>query len=89
MSNFSVAQLRDAQQALGKCPVVSNQVRYSLIDRTIEKDLLPYYEVNKITVIAYCPLARGLNGFRDCDPGGATNGLVRAAGKSSAQIVLN
>jgi diketogulonate reductase-like aldo/keto reductase len=55
VSNFSVDQLRAAQKALGTHPVVSNQVRYNLIDRTIESGLLRYCQEQRITVIAYSP----------------------------------
>lgn len=89
VSNFSLAQLQAAQKALGRFPIVSNQVRYNLIDRTIETDLLPYCRANRITVIAYCPLARGLHRIRDCDPTGVIDELARDTGKSPAQIVLN
>lgn len=89
VSNFSVKQLQAAQRGLGQFSIVSNQVRYNLIDRTIEKELLPYCQANQITVIAYCPLARGLSRIRDCDPTGVIAELVREIGKSPAQIVLN
>ena len=89
VSNFSVEQLQASQKALGQYPIVSNQVRYNLIDRTIEQDLLPYCQANHVTVIAYCPLARGLNRIRDCDPSGVINELARTTGKSPAQIVIN
>jgi len=89
VSNFSVAQLQEAQKALGKYPIVSNQLRYNLIDRTIEKDLLPYCQANRITVIAYSPLARVFGRIRDCDPNGILNTLSRTTGKSPAQIVIN
>lgn len=89
VSNFSVVQLQAAQKALAKYPIVSNQVRYNLIDRTIETDLLPYCRANHVTVIAYCPLARGLNRIRDCDPGGVIDELARETGKTPAQIVIN
>ena len=89
VSNFSVVQLQAAQKALAKYPIVSNQVRYNLIDRTIETDLLPYCRANHVTVIAYCPLARGLNRIRDCDPGGVIDELARETGKTPAQIAIN
>ena len=37
-SNFSVRQLQKAQAALPKYRIVSNQVRYSLIERTVAVD---------------------------------------------------
>lgn len=89
VSNFSVLQLAAAQKALGKFSIVSNQVRYNLIDRTIETELLRYCRANQVTVIAYCPLARGLSRIRDCDPTGVIAELVRETGKSPAQIVIN
>jgi diketogulonate reductase-like aldo/keto reductase len=59
VSNFSVEQTREAQEALSKNALVSNQVEYSLVNRSIEDDLLPYCAKERITVIAYSPIARG------------------------------
>lgn len=89
VSNFSVDQLREAQQALDPVPVVANQVRYSIIDRTIESGLLQYCQTNGVTVIAYCPLARGLDRITDCDPAGIIGEIARQIGRSPAQIILN
>jgi diketogulonate reductase-like aldo/keto reductase len=89
VSNFSVAQLEEAQRALTKHSIVSNQVRYNLIDRTIETGLLQYCQTHGITVIAYSPLARGLDRIRDCDADGVLDRLARATGRSVAQIALN
>lgn len=89
VSNFSVSQLQQAQQAYGKYPIVSNQVRYNIIDRTIENGLLDYSRAHHITVIAYTPLARGLSRVMDCDPGGVIRKLAASLGKTPVQIVLN
>ena len=59
VSNFSTRQLEEAQRAMRKHPIVSNQVLYNLVDREIEDDLLPYCQRNNVTVIAYSPLDRG------------------------------
>jgi len=59
VSNFSVEQTQTARDALSTVDVVSNQVEYSLLDRSIESELLPYAEKEQITIIAYSPLARG------------------------------
>lgn len=59
LSNFSAAQTQEAQEALPNHRIVSNQVPYSLFNREIERELVPYCERNKITVIAYSPLERG------------------------------
>jgi diketogulonate reductase-like aldo/keto reductase len=89
VSNFSVRLLQQGQKALGKYPIVSNQVRYNLIDRTIEQDLLPYCQRNQITVIAYSPLAEGLQWIAECDPSGTVLEVARMLGKSPAQILIN
>jgi diketogulonate reductase-like aldo/keto reductase len=70
-------------------PVVSNQVRYNLIDRTIETGLLQYCQAQQITVIAYIPLAKSLGRIMDCDPAGIIAEIARVTGKSPAQIVIN
>ncbi len=59
VSNFSVKETHEAQQALSETTLASNQVEYSLIERSIEQDLLPYCQQEKITIIAYTPIARG------------------------------
>lgn len=89
VSNFSVAELKAAQQALEKYPIVSNQVRYNLVDRTIEEDLLPFCQANHITVIAYSPLGRLFSRIRDCDPSNVLDELAAATGKTPAQIAVN
>ena len=59
VSNFSVSQLREAQEAMNKYQIVSNQVLYSLASRHIESGLMSYCEDNQITIIAYSPLDQG------------------------------
>jgi aryl-alcohol dehydrogenase-like predicted oxidoreductase len=59
VSNYSLDRWRAAEQALGS-RVLSNQVRYSLVDRSPEHDLLPFAESTGHIVIAYSPLAQGL-----------------------------
>lgn len=76
VSNFSLAQWREAESALG-APVLSNQVKYSLIDRGPEQELLPWAQSNDRLVIAYSPLSQGLlSGRYDADhlPGGVRAG---------------
>src|SRR5438094_8535508 len=59
VSNFSVAHMEEAQAALSREQIVSNQVEYSLVDRSIEPDVLPYCQRKGLTVIAYSPLRKG------------------------------
>ena len=93
VSNFSVESMIEAQQAMEKYPIVANQVRYSLQDRNIEKDLLSHCETNRITVIAYSPLAKGgLLGGSTFRRGGGKKVLDQVAveqGRTVAQVALN
>lgn len=59
VSNFSVRELRTAQAAMSKYPIVSNQVLYSLNSREIEQDVLPYCQKQHVTILAYTPLDDG------------------------------
>ena len=63
MSNFSADRMRRASQALQKrgLPLAVNQVRYSLLDRSIEiNGVLDTAKELGITIIAYTPLASGV-----------------------------
>ena len=93
VSNFSVRELQEAQAAMAHYPIVSNRVEYSLLRREIEGDLLPYCQQQRITVIAYSPLARNALTSRSLlGRRRATQLLLRIAqetGKSMAQVALN
>ncbi|MEM0141140.1 MAG: aldo/keto reductase [Thermoplasmatales archaeon] len=64
LSNFSVCQIEEARSYLSTMDIVSNQVRYNIIQREIEDEMLPYLNKEKISVIAYSPLAQGLLTFK-------------------------
>jgi diketogulonate reductase-like aldo/keto reductase len=89
VSNYSVAQLERVRNATRKYPIVSNQVRYNVVDRTIEADLLKYCQAHGITIIAYSPLARDFQRLLDCDPAGALAEVARQTGKTIAQVAIN
>jgi aryl-alcohol dehydrogenase-like predicted oxidoreductase len=57
VSNYDINWMRRAAKA---APVASLQPPYSLIQRKIEADVLPFCRENKIGVIVYSPLERGL-----------------------------
>jgi aryl-alcohol dehydrogenase-like predicted oxidoreductase len=59
VSSYPLERWRAAEQALGS-RVLSNQVRYNLVDRSPERDLLPFAESTGHVVIAFSPLAQGL-----------------------------
>jgi aryl-alcohol dehydrogenase-like predicted oxidoreductase len=55
--NFNVAQLKRIQTIH---PVASSQPPYSMLVRDVEREALPYCEAQKIGVIAYSPMQKGL-----------------------------
>jgi aryl-alcohol dehydrogenase-like predicted oxidoreductase len=57
VSNFDVEQLRRIQQI---APVETLQPQYSLIERDVERELLPYVEREAIGVIVYSPMGSGM-----------------------------
>jgi aryl-alcohol dehydrogenase-like predicted oxidoreductase len=65
VSNFSVEQLQRIQQI---APVETLQPQYSLVERDVEEDVLPFAEREDIGVIVYSPMGSGL----------LTGGMTRA-----------
>jgi aryl-alcohol dehydrogenase-like predicted oxidoreductase len=57
VSNFNVEHMKRAQAI---APITSLQPHYSLVNRKIEAEILPYTAANNIGVIAYSPMASGL-----------------------------
>jgi aryl-alcohol dehydrogenase-like predicted oxidoreductase len=57
LSNWNVEQMR---MALEIAPITSLQPPYSLLNRTIEREILPFCRQEGIGVIVYSPMASGL-----------------------------
>ena len=57
VSNFNVAQMQRAQAI---APIASLQPPYSMLNRGIEVEILPFCKQNNIGVIVYSPMASGL-----------------------------
>jgi aryl-alcohol dehydrogenase-like predicted oxidoreductase len=57
VSNFDIAQLERIRQI---APVETLQPPYSLVDRDVEQEILPYAERERIGVIVYSPMGSGL-----------------------------
>lgn len=83
VSNFSTAQLKLAQSYTDN-KIVTNQVEYSLLDRSCEKELLPYCQENNILLTAYSPLGQG-----KLLKNKTLASVAAKYGKTSAQVALN
>jgi aryl-alcohol dehydrogenase-like predicted oxidoreductase len=57
VSNYSVNLMADANKTF---TIASNQIPYSMVNRGIENDIIPYCISNNIGILAYSPLQRGL-----------------------------
>jgi diketogulonate reductase-like aldo/keto reductase len=84
VSNFSLKQMVEANGALKKYRLASNQMPYHLADRRMEKEILPYCRKEGIALLAYIPLGHGK----------LTSSPVLARigqkyGKTASQVALN
>jgi aryl-alcohol dehydrogenase-like predicted oxidoreductase len=55
--NYNAEQVKEAKKYVD---IVSNQVPYSMVNRGIEADVVPYCLEQNISILAYSPLERGL-----------------------------
>lgn len=89
LSNFTVPEFEKAQVALSKVKLASNQMRYSIIDRSMEVEMLPYCEKNRVTLLAYSPLGHSFQNILAADSKGVLEDIARATRKTNAQVALN
>jgi len=90
VSNFTVEELVEAQNAMERYEIVSNQVEYSVLTRDIENELLDFCTKNRITIIAYSPLGTGaLYGNKYKNVLGTLEGIGKRHGKTATQVALN
>lgn len=57
VSNYSLEQVAEAQHSLN---IASNQLAYSMLNRNMEKDIVPYALQHNLGIIVYSPMERGL-----------------------------
>ena len=85
ISNYNGEQTKKATNILKKMgtPFIINQVRYSMLDRRVEKDLFNVLEETYIGMIAFVPLAQGLL------TGKYLNGIPEGSRASGPSVFLN
>lgn len=79
VSNYRLGRWQSAERELGG-PVLSNQIRFNLVDRRPLVDLIPFARSEGRLVIAYSPLAQGLLGGR-YDADNLPSGAIRRANR--------
>ena len=84
VSNFTVEDLREGMEALRKAEIVVDQVRYSVLRKEPERELLDFALRNGITLQAYTPIEKG---------GVSGNPVIsevsKKYGKTPVQVALN
>lgn len=92
VSNFSTAELKAAESALGGDLIVENQIKYSLLDHEFADSVIPYCEERGIMVLAYSSLEQG--SFqrqlkRNKQLADVMTRICTETGKTPAQVMLN
>ncbi len=94
VSNFAVRDLEEARACLSRADLASNQLRYNVLQREIEAEVLPYCRRERISVLAWSPLAQGVladtyrPGRVPKDPVRKENGLFSPENLREAQRLL-
>ena len=88
VSNFSLAELEEAVSSAERHRIVSNQVEHSILFTEAADEIRDYCKANRITIIAYSPLARG-EIFRDRKLFNLLQTIGESHEKSVPQVALN
>lgn len=59
LSNYPVPLIEDFRACLSRHDVELLEIRYNMVERWAEAELIPYAEANSMTVLAWSPLAQG------------------------------
>jgi len=60
VSNFAVRDLEDARSHLSRTDIASNQVRYNMLQRDVEAEVVPYCRKEGIAILAWSPIGKGV-----------------------------
>lgn len=86
VSNFSVAQMEEAQSYLKNAKLAANQIEYNLGNQIAGADIIPYCFLHDIRVIGYRPFAKGALAGK---VGDVQQSLAEKYNKTPNQIALN
>jgi len=60
VSNFAVRDLEEARAYLSRAEIASNQVRYNMLQREVEAEVVPYCRREGIGILAWSPIGKGV-----------------------------
>jgi aryl-alcohol dehydrogenase-like predicted oxidoreductase len=94
VSNFAVRDLKEARSYLSRADIVSNQVRYNMLQREVEAEVVPYCKREGIAILAWSPIGKGVltgkyhDGRRPKDPVRAEEDLFKPANLRAAAPLI-
>lgn len=89
VSNFSIDELQEAQEAMRMHPIFSNQIEMSVLVRDAENGVLQYCKENNILVLAYSPFSEGLLFKRYPKTLKLLEDIGKRYNRTAAQVALN
>jgi len=89
VSNFDVADVKQAKAAMRHHPLAANQVCYHLGARGIERKLIPYCEGEGIVVVGYTPFGQSSFPKAGSAGGKVLAEIAERQGKTVRQVILN
>ena len=89
VSNFDVADVREAQEALRRERLAANQVLYHLQERGIERKLIPYCKSQQIAVVGYSPFGHDQFPSPRSAGGRVLAEIGKRHGRTPRQVALN
>src|SRR5207245_1322662 len=60
VSNCAVRDLTESRSHLSRSDIASNQVRYNMLQRDVEAEVVPYCKREGIAVLAWSPIGKGV-----------------------------
>lgn len=83
VSNFDAATMASLERIAGGDACAANQVYYSMSQRAVEFDLLPWQQARQMPLMAYSPLDQGA-----VSPDGPLRAVAERLGASTSQVAL-
>ena len=89
VSNFDMADLKEAESKLKKHKIVCNQVLYNVYERGIERNLIPYCQKKEIAVVGYTPFGLRKPPATNSKQGAVLDSICQKHAATPRQIMLS
>jgi diketogulonate reductase-like aldo/keto reductase len=89
VSNFDMDEVKEAQRGLRRERLACNQVLYHLLERGIERKLIPYCKSQEIAVVAYSPFGQERFPSERSAGGKVLAAIGKPHDRTARQVALN